>query len=202
MLHFQTCPKPEPATLAKNVPIPIEKWTTVYDGTFEHLTYWHQRMEKADTIGDMAVSGVAAQIVSLFGNANKYDYRPPEMRKYLFGLLAQSLLCRHLFGEEMTEIYDIDTSNLSADGIVLEHGIRSREGLPLDPRIHVSGDFIDTFIGPADDGPSTWYRADDLYVRRTALARPSVEFNDLAERRGFELDYSNLQSLFPYIARP
>jgi hypothetical protein len=199
MLHFEKCPKPEPSALAKNTPLTAANAPTIFNRTLEHFHYWKQRWGNADTIGDIAVSGIASQLFHLFGNT-KANYSPSDTRKYLLGLLAQSQLCRHIFGGEMTELYNFNTSNPASGAIIPEYGVRSLEGGPLDPRLHVSGDFIDEFIGPAGGGPSTWYKASDLYVRRTARAKPSVEFNDIAEQQGFSFDYSPLQTLFPYIA--
>lgn len=201
MLNFQRCPEPTQGELAINTPPSMADQGIVTD-IVEHFHYWQGRINNSDTIGDASVAMVASQLFKLFGNSGRLDYAPREMRKYIVGLLAQSHLCRHLFSEEKTGLYDFDTSNPTNGGLLLEHGIPSRQGQPLDPRIHVVGEFIDEHIGPAGEEPSTWYRASDLYVHRTIPATPSVEFNELTERRGWSFDYSNYQTMFPYIARP
>ena len=200
MLDFQRCPKPDQIELAKHAPVTVANQLTTLVTAFEHFQYWQRRMDYANTIGDIAVSTVATQLFHALGN-DRMGYNPSDTRKHLLGLLAQSKLCQHLFSEELTELYDFATSNPTNGGIVLEQGVKGWKHQLLDPRIHVSGDFIDEFIGPAGDGPSTWYRADDLFVHRSMTARPSAEFDHIATQQGFSFDYASLQTLFPYLAR-
>ncbi|HKR82040.1 MAG TPA: hypothetical protein VJR27_03490 [Candidatus Saccharimonadales bacterium] len=205
MLTFERCNKPSAYKLAKNVP---QVLTSAQNREIEtHIAYWEERSKRNDTEGDMAVAEVAIQIVEQFKNESVrelYTGYYATMRRYKLGLLAQSYLCQHLMKDEQTTQFHIYTSDSPYPAIAPEIGLLSDATWePLDPRVHLDTETADLEIGPmrAPNADETWYRSkNNLYVRRTATAQPSPEYSAMAEQQGLSPDYSQMQTLFPYIA--
>ena len=81
---------------------------------------------------------------------------------------------------------------------------------PLDSRVQITASLADRLVKPyGGSKPAVWYRyqsPDDgleLFVRRTLTAEPvvssSAEQEVLTFTRGAEIDYTSMQTLFPYL---
>jgi len=181
-----------------------------------HFDYWNEALTHIDTPNDIAIqefaSGMAVDLaaitigLSLRGLAQQYPQKHEAFRRDALSHIAQSLLMRHLFGMD----------NLEGDNIVLQDGravdqvptivpeptYDNEQGMPLDLRVHVNAEVADLAIAPYDGSEpfSTWYRADNLFVRRVAPVKPTDAFRAHLIVENVSLDFSDMHTLVPYVA--
>ncbi len=219
------CKKPPPYQLAVNAP---HFNTPEYDAFFEpHAEYWEWRTMEALRAGDDATLRVAdpilgqpltilaqntgrfrseMRVLSLFAIEARNDILTD--RRYALNMLAGSVLCKQLMSPDVVVK---DGRYTKTDELVSpEIGFWDDQRKPLDPRVQITPSLADRLVKPyRGDNPATWYRyqaPDDkleLFVRRTLTAEPVVssqaDQKNMTISRGTEIDYTSVQTLFPYL---
>ncbi|HSX08302.1 MAG TPA: hypothetical protein VLG11_05400 [Candidatus Saccharimonadales bacterium] len=222
---FKKCPKPERQNLAPYKKLPFTthsadfytKATQGYNARLpKHLEYWEQRKQTAENIGATAIYDMANQLVEDFTALMVIDQisrtsdtwldedgitRMDHVRRDVLGKIAFSTLVQHIFPEgheyDVTDAKVVDRQGAN----ILPDCYMGEDRQALDPRLHVTPEFADDIIAPYNGTKPVWYRADDLYVRRTEAAVPSTVFaTQELPREGIAVDFSQLITLFPYLA--
>lgn len=211
MSNFNRCPRPPRDKLAINIP---RKGYHGYEKLIPgEIAFWREQSKRTDKVSDLLLSVQATELSKhLAARTMTVHNNPERLRRYTLGLLAQSLLSRTIYADEQMQEMHVPEELEFADAdqeyqlLVSEQGFFSTQGNPLNPAHHAHGTIADEILSPytpkenAQSG-TVWYRDGDLYVKRTAPAQPSVQFQRaaVAQNPDVTFDFTQLQTLTPYL---